>query len=319
MKFDTDKACNLCGAHDETVVSNIDRDGNPLKTVICNQCGLVYTNPRPNDEQINAFYDDEYRLNYKNTYTPKIKYVFRAGNAAIERYQRYLKNTLSKDDELLDVGAGGGEFLYLLKSLGFNAEGIEPNKGYAEHAANQYGITILGARLGKAIETNKQYSFITCYHVLEHMVDPSAALQQMVDLCKKDGRILIEVPNIEATCQHPNNKFHLAHLYNFNLTTLSALGEKLGLTVESTFKTPDNGNIIVIFRNTGIKKQDIQNKMNAETIKKMLSSHTKLKHLLSPYPYARLARKLPQAILERNITKKYKGQKTLLDALYKAL
>ena len=42
----------------------------------------------------------------------------------------------------MDAGAGGGELLYLLEEKGCEAIGIEPNKGYAKYAIDQYGVDI---------------------------------------------------------------------------------------------------------------------------------------------------------------------------------
>ena len=38
-------SCNLCDSLDADVVSEIDREGRPLRSVICRACGLVRTDP----------------------------------------------------------------------------------------------------------------------------------------------------------------------------------------------------------------------------------------------------------------------------------
>src|SRR6187549_942034 len=57
--------CNLCGARNEIVVGTRDRDGHPLRTVLCRTCGLVWTNPRPSAADMNAYYETTYRADYK--------------------------------------------------------------------------------------------------------------------------------------------------------------------------------------------------------------------------------------------------------------
>jgi len=54
--------CNLCGDVDVEEVGSRDRDGRPLRTTICRRCGLVWSNPRPGEEEVRRYYSREYRL-----------------------------------------------------------------------------------------------------------------------------------------------------------------------------------------------------------------------------------------------------------------
>ena len=64
----------------------------------------------------NEYYSNEYREDYKKTFTPQKKHVFRAGQLALERI-KFLKERNIFQGSLLDVGAGGGEFTYLSGKL----------------------------------------------------------------------------------------------------------------------------------------------------------------------------------------------------------
>src|SRR5215210_3503977 len=125
--------CNLCGSREVEEIGQLDRNRKPLRTVICQRCGLVWTDPRPREEEIVNFYTEDYRLEYKGAYQPRLKHVYRAGRGAIDRYQR-IKDLLNPEHNILDIGAGGGEFVYVMRRLGFDARGIEPNRGYAAYA-----------------------------------------------------------------------------------------------------------------------------------------------------------------------------------------
>ena len=50
------KPCPLCNSNDLTEVSNIDRNGNPLKTDMCQSCGHVFSNPPPKRKDLELFY-----------------------------------------------------------------------------------------------------------------------------------------------------------------------------------------------------------------------------------------------------------------------
>jgi hypothetical protein len=51
--------CRLCGGNDTVVVSRFDRWLNPLVNVMCRGCRLVFLDPMPTDEEINAYYKDQ--------------------------------------------------------------------------------------------------------------------------------------------------------------------------------------------------------------------------------------------------------------------
>jgi 2-polyprenyl-3-methyl-5-hydroxy-6-metoxy-1,4-benzoquinol methylase len=131
--------CNLCDGKEVSILSNRSRSGKPLRTVICQACGLVWSDPRPHD--VRQFYEEEYRLSYKHTYSPKPKHVLRAGHVALSRFDK-IEQLLSSRKAVLDVGTGGGEFAYLLQSLGHSVSGIEPNRGYAGYSIHEYGLTV---------------------------------------------------------------------------------------------------------------------------------------------------------------------------------
>src|SRR5438046_2572193 len=110
--------CNLCGARQVSEVSLRDRDGKYLRTVICHGCGLVWTDPRPAEDEVKTFYAHEYRLLYKGAWQPKFKHVYRGSKVSLNRL-RWLRKFLRPADAVLDVGAGGGELVYLLRGLGY--------------------------------------------------------------------------------------------------------------------------------------------------------------------------------------------------------
>lgn len=232
--------CNLCGGTDVSTLSNRSRSGKPLRTVICQACGLVWSDPRPHDAR--QFYEEEYRLSYKHTYSPKPKHVLRAGHAALSRFEK-IERLLSSRKAVLDVGTGGGEFAYLLQSLGHGVSGIEPNRGYADYSIREYGLTVQVGFVQDAAFPSESFDVVTIWHVLEHTEDPGFILALLRSWLKPDGTLVVEVPNVEATCQAPRSTFHEAHLYNFNVVSLRRLAKKQGLYEVKHLISRDGGNI----------------------------------------------------------------------------
>lgn len=316
MKDDLSHPCNLCHSTEFEVLSTRDRDGEYLRTVICKECGLVWSDPFPINPT--EYYQKDYRILYKGTFEPKIKHIYRAAKTAVNRYQG-LKNYLKGKQNVLEIGSGGGEFSYLLRQLGFSIRSIEPNEGYGNYSKTEYGLDV---QIGFAQNTEfapESFDFITASHVLEHVDDPTLVLKKLHGWLKSDGMLAIEVPNIEATCQSPKSTFHTAHLFNFNQATLSLLVEKCGFTVVKTFFSSDKGNVSLVARKnaelTVLPKLAIDG--NCEKIRTIVNKHTFLTHYFCLSPYLRLLNKIPRVLNEKKVAKNFTQAKAVLDSCYK--
>jgi len=151
----TKTKCALCQNNTFEIVSEVDaKTKDKLIVGLCLKCGLIQQVPIPSEEELKRYYSYRYRLDYKKSYIPKPKHIYRAAKNAIKRLEFLYKSGFTTG-YLLDIGSGGGEFVYLANKLGYNAEGIEPNIGYAEYAKNEYEITIKIGTLEDFEELNK--------------------------------------------------------------------------------------------------------------------------------------------------------------------
>src|SRR5688572_25597530 len=206
--------CNLCGGSDVEVIGDRDREGNSLRTTICRICGLVWSNPRPTPQEVRRYYSREYRLDYKGQSTPSLRHIARSARGALNRY-RALAPYLKHGARILDAGAGGGEVVYVLRKLGFDASGLEPDEQYARHAREALDVPVATGFVQDATFPSCRFDVVTMYHALEHVEDPAAILSRLRSWMTDDGVLLIEVPNVEAVCISPTHRFHFAHFYNF--------------------------------------------------------------------------------------------------------
>ena len=279
----------------------------------------MWSDPLPHNPR--DFYEDEYRVSYKGTYSPKPKHILRAGNVALSRHRK-IEQLLLEPLTILDVGSGGGEFSYLLHVLGHDVKGIEPNKGYAEYSIREYGLNVQVGFIQDVILPEAGFDLITIWHVLEHTENPCAVLSKLHTFLKPQGVLVIEVPNIEAICQSPKNTFHEAHIFNFNAVTLQKLAEKAGFAQMEHSISADGGNITMFVQKTSVTAIDeceLYIPGNSKIIADIVRDHTPFAHYLTAHPYARLLRRIRQSLLEKRGITNFAGGKKLLDKLYSPL
>lgn len=290
--------CDLCGADDSEVLCERDRDGKPLRTVICRECGLVYSDPRPSEEEVREYYEHEYRLDYKAAWQPSARRLYRAGRVALERV-RALRELLAPGLRVLDFGAGGGEVVFMLRKAGCEAEGFEPNAGYARFAAEALGLPVRHCFWQEAEIAAGSFDLVTAFHVVEHLESPCAAMSRVREWLRPGGRFVVEVPNVEAVCHWPQHRFHRAHFYNFNLPALEMAGRRAGFEAVRSAVSRDGGNIMAVFERREERSAGpwvIPG--NSERIRNVLRRHTPVRHFLSGRPLARLARKAAERLEE---------------------
>lgn len=298
------------------MIRSKDRDGQPLRSVICRRCGLVWTDPRLPPDEVRAFYAHEYRLAYKGAYEPRPRQQYRNARTASDRIAR-LGTVIRPGLRILDVGAGSGEVVYLLRALGCAATGIEPNEAYANYAAATLGLPVACGFYQDAAVDPGSLDVVTMFHTVEHLEDPATVIRKAADWLTPGGTLAIEVPNVEAVCQQPHQQFHRGHLYHFNLTTLAALLVQAGFVVADTYTSPDGGNIAVTGRWSGQAPPaaGFEAPANYAHVAGVLRRHTIWRHVRSVHPWVRPLRKLASRIEEWRQVSRYASSKAMLDAV----
>jgi SAM-dependent methyltransferase len=202
----------------------------------------------------------------------------------LNRY-RALAPYLKRGARILDAGAGGGEVVYVLRKLGFDASGLEPDEQYARHAREALDVPVATGFVQDATFPSSSFDVVTMYHALEHVEDPAAILSRLRGWIADDGVLLIEVPNVEAVCIAPSHRFHFAHFYNFSRAVLEGLVQKAGFEPVQTTTSADGGNLIGVFRAAAPQRAPVD-AANYARVAGTVKGHTALRYYVSPSPYA---------------------------------
>jgi len=175
------RSCDLCQSNKlETIYksSNICR---------CQACGYIFDNPRPSLEDIIQYYSSEGQYN--------VWLEQSEGRDLLWKRRLSIITDFVKKGNLLDVGAGIGQFLYYARQF-FEVQGTEVSKEAIKIAKERYSVELREGTLENmnSFQSNS-FDVITLTHVLEHVPHPSETLKKCYDLLKRGGLLFISVPN----------------------------------------------------------------------------------------------------------------------------
>jgi SAM-dependent methyltransferase len=244
--------CDACGGHGATpVLESGDRRfglGGRFAVVRCDGCGLVRTDPRPED--LGAHYPAGDYYSFRPPAEPTARERARVRGAyglnGVPRAERALA-ALGRDrlmpglppgppGDVLDVGCGSGEFLLALREAGWRPHGIEISEPAVE-AARAAGLD--GVRCGDLLEAGygeESFDAVRFWHSLEHVPSPRAQLTEAARVLRPGGSLTIGVPNFGSFLARRTGErwYYLdlpRHLHHFEPETLSRLVADCGLRV----------------------------------------------------------------------------------------
>ncbi|MCF6169719.1 MAG: class I SAM-dependent methyltransferase [Bacteroidales bacterium] len=207
--------------------------------VQCKHCSFVFTNPRPLDNKLHAYYNSpDYLSHTVDSFSFTGAIYKRLRNANI-RNKFKLVNSFKQGKKLLDIGCGTGELLSYFKNKGWEVKGIEPNKSARSFAQKSHHLDVIDETGLDKLEP-ESFDVISMWHVLEHVPDLNGRMMQLNKLLNKEGRIVIALPNLGSPDARKYGAFWAGldvprHLYHFTQSTLQLLLKKHEMELVGSF------------------------------------------------------------------------------------
>lgn len=131
---------------------------------------------------------------------------------------------------LLDVGSGAGDYLSLVRALGWAAVGVEANEAAAARA-REAGLDVVTGDAAEVLSSGAvagPFDVIRFHHTLEHLVEPRRALLAAAALGCHGARMCVAVPNADGAAARLFGRYwyHWAlpfHRTHFTVKTLREL------------------------------------------------------------------------------------------------
>lgn len=184
---------------------------------------MLVTEPQP--QNLEKYYQSDAYISHTDsskTFTDKIYQAVKKISLKQKVKLISIQNTSKKN--LLDVGAGTGDFLAIAKNRNWNVGGVEPNIA-AQKKAKEKGIELFSS-LEEVSE--RKFDVITLWHVLEHLPNLESQISKLITLLEENGTLIIAVPNYKSFDAEYYKTFWAAydvprHLWHFSKTSIIKL------------------------------------------------------------------------------------------------
>ncbi|MBE9039219.1 class I SAM-dependent methyltransferase [Oscillatoriales cyanobacterium LEGE 11467] len=224
---------------------------NPFQLYWCeeSQYGCLY--PRPSASEIAHLYD--YEGYYTHTTASReldersflerlcLHIAWRLDRGSDLTADWFARHFGSTSQEVCEVGCGNGKLLGQLQAAGHTVIGVEPDAEARRLAMQNRGLQVFPgtAESMPAQVQSKRYDVVIMAHVLEHTLNPLLALENVMDLLKPNGKLVLETPNNAAVGLGWSGVTWFClrvpeHLHFFTQPSLSAICEQVGLQVKAS-------------------------------------------------------------------------------------
>lgn len=203
----------------------------------CGNCTLRFTQNAPDKNSSGKYYDSPDYISHSNTKQGFINKVYhKVRNITLDDKRRLVqKQSTLKKGTLLDVGAGAGAFLHVMKEKGWAVTGIEPDETARKNAKENYGVELKEESALNNFEAGS-FDVISLWHVLEHVHDLHGYINSFMRLLKPKGTLFIAVPNYTSKDAQTYGEHWAAydvprHLYHFSPRSMDLLMDKHGFII----------------------------------------------------------------------------------------
>jgi SAM-dependent methyltransferase len=190
----------------------------------CADCTFRFTQNVPGQDFIAPYYQSDTYISHSDSEEGFVNKLYKyARNYTLKWKLNLLDKHITKGSlpkRLLDIGAGTGSFLHTAIKSGWEGTGLEPDAGARNVCWEKYKLTL--EEPGKLFNLPAaSYDAVSMWHVLEHVHQLHAYLDEIKRVLKPGGTVFIALPNYTSWDAAHYGPYWAAydvprHLYHFS-------------------------------------------------------------------------------------------------------
>ncbi|MBU1125770.1 MAG: class I SAM-dependent methyltransferase [Candidatus Omnitrophica bacterium] len=201
--------------------------GKSLAMAVCQDCGLIQPQHLIDPHSLGKLYHEGNDAEYVHSASLRGQSNYRQISRIIKRYDPSCSS-------FLEVGAGSGTLVSLLKNEYAQVDGIEPNISFCEFARDAYTIALKNVGI-EDFQTDRTYDCVVALDVLEHVASADRCMGKIAAMLGPSAIAIIGTPDVESFASRlfPGKWWHIrpGHLYYFHKRSFLRLAAKYNLSL----------------------------------------------------------------------------------------
>ena len=202
------------------------------RVVRCNDCGLVFLNPQPDDTELAKIYGADYFCGSESEEKRRAAAELKEATARLylHQIQRYHGRNPGR---VLEIGCGKGEFLVEAEKAGWEVVGVEYSPAACETARSRLkrGKIFCGQLSDSGLEP-EHFDLCVIADVIEHVRNPVVFLDEIHRLLKPGAALAVYTPSLDSWSARLMGQkwmeFKTEHLAYFDRKTIQTALFKTG-------------------------------------------------------------------------------------------
>jgi SAM-dependent methyltransferase len=214
----------------------------PLDLAFCPACALVQINETVPPEEL--FREYAYFSAFSDT-------MLQSAEALVGRLIE--ERRLDEASLALEIGSNDGYLLQFHRRAGVPVLGIDPAENVAAVAQEQRGVPTIAEMFGVAlaerlIREGRRADVVHANNVLAHVPDVNGIAKGISLVLKESGVAAIETPYVRDLVERSEfDTIYHEHVFYYSLTSLTALFERHGLTIQDVEQIPIHGGSLRLY------------------------------------------------------------------------
>ncbi len=209
----------------------------------CQNCGFVYVQNPPAPDQALAYYDTEEYIEHSDNQEGLINKLYHKARSIMLPYKRKMLEKYDLPKKILDIGTGTGYFLNYMKSQEYDVTGIEISGTARDFGKKNFDLDIFHPDDMFKEGFPRGFSYISFWHVLEHIYEPRRVLTKLHDILAQDGVVAIALPNHSSLDAEAYGDYWCAydvprHLWHFDFSSFKQFAESCGFRLDKIKMLP---------------------------------------------------------------------------------